>query len=62
MAGKLYALKEDSPPLVMDPLTLETEGYSDFGGRMKGQTFSAHSKIDPDTGNLCHFGYRQTGR
>ena len=30
--GKLYALKEDSPALVMDPVTLETEGYSDFGG------------------------------
>ena len=26
--GKLYALKEDSPALVMDPVTLETEGYT----------------------------------
>lgn len=60
-AGKLYALKEDSPALLMDPLTLETEGYTDFGGRMKGQTFTAHPKIDPVTGNMCAFGYASKG-
>lgn len=60
-AGKLLALKEDSPPLVMDPLTLETEGFSDFDGKMRNQTFSAHPKIDPVTGNLCNFGYAATG-
>jgi carotenoid cleavage dioxygenase-like enzyme len=59
--GRLYSLKEDSPPLVMDPNTLETQGYTDFDGKMKGQTFSAHSKIDPETGNLVSFGYNQTG-
>ncbi|MCC6630972.1 MAG: carotenoid oxygenase family protein [Gammaproteobacteria bacterium] len=58
---KLYALKEDSPPLVMDANSLATQGYTDFNGRMKGQTFSAHSKIDPETGNLVSFGYCQTG-
>jgi carotenoid cleavage dioxygenase len=60
-AGKLFALKEDSPPLIMDPLTLATEGYSDFGGKMKNQTFSGHPKIDPVTGNLCNFGYAAKG-
>ncbi|MFA5964862.1 MAG: carotenoid oxygenase family protein [Sphingomonas sp.] len=60
-AGKLLALKEDSPPLVMDPLTLETEGFSDFNGKMRNQTFSAHPKIDPVSGNLCNFGYAATG-
>lgn len=60
-AGKLLALKEDSPPLIMDPLTLETEGYSDFDGRMQSQTFSAHPKIDPQTGNLCSFSYAAKG-
>lgn len=60
-AGKLFALKEDSPPLIMDPITLETEGYSDFDGKMKNQTFSAHPKIDPLTGNMCNFGYAATG-
>ena len=58
--GKLYALKEDSPALVMDPVTLETEGYTDFGG-MTGQTFTAHPKIDPETGDMIAFGYASKG-
>ncbi|WP_404712548.1 carotenoid oxygenase family protein [Sphingomonas sp. MMS24-J13] len=60
-AGKLYAMKEDSPCLLMDPLTLETEGYTDFGGKLKSQTFCAHPKIDPVTGNLCAFAYGTKG-
>jgi len=60
-AGKLFALKEDSPALLMDPLTLETDGYTDFGGRMKSQTFCAHPKIDPATGNMCAFSYASKG-
>ena len=32
----------------MDPATLETEGYTKFDGKMTGQTFTAHPKIDPD--------------
>ena len=60
-AGKLYAMKEDSPCLIMDPLTLETEGYTDFGGKIKNQTFNAHAKIDPVTGNFCNFGYAAKG-
>ena len=59
--GKLYALKEDSPAVLMDPITLKTHGYTDFGGRMKGQTFSAHPKVDPKTGNMVSFGYCSTG-
>ena len=59
--GKLYALKEDSPALVMDPSTLETEGYTKFGGKMTGETFTAHPKIDPETGNMIAFGYASKG-
>jgi len=33
--------------LLMDPLSLDTEGYTDFGGKMQGATFCAHPKIDP---------------
>ena len=36
-AGKLYAMKEDSPCLIMDPLTLETEGDTDFNGKLKDE-------------------------
>ena len=60
-AGKLYAMKEDSPVLLMDPLTLETDGYHTFGGKLKNQTFNAHAKIDPATGNMCTFGYAAKG-
>ncbi|MEY4762402.1 MAG: hypothetical protein RLZZ200_2258 [Pseudomonadota bacterium] len=59
--GRLYALKEDSPAIVMDPRSLDTAGYTDFAGRMKGQTFSAHPKVDPVTGNMVSFGYCSTG-
>ncbi|HZV56033.1 MAG TPA: carotenoid oxygenase family protein [Sphingobium sp.] len=60
-AGKLYAMKEDSPCLLMDPNTLETFGYTDFGGRQQSQTFCAHPKIDPATGNMCAFSYMSQG-
>jgi len=59
--GRLYALKEDSPAVVMDPNTLETVGYTDFDGKMTGETFTAHPKIDPDTGDMIAFGYAAKG-
>ena len=59
--GKLWALKEDSPALVMDPATMETVGYEKFGGKMTGETFTAHPKIDPDTGNMVAIGYAASG-
>lgn len=59
--GTLYALKEDSPPVVMNPDTLETVGYTTFGGRMTGQTFTAHPKLDPQTGQMIAFGYAAKG-
>ena len=59
--GKLWALKEDSPALVMDPATMETVGFEKFGGKMTGQTFTAHPKIDPKTGNMVAIGYAASG-
>jgi len=60
-AGKLWAMKEDSPSLVMDPATMETFGFEKFGGKMTGQTFTAHPKIDPHTGNMVAIGYAASG-
>ena len=60
-AGKLWAMKEDSPALLMDPVTMETTGFETFGGTMKGQTFTAHPKIDPLTGNMVAIGYAASG-
>jgi carotenoid cleavage dioxygenase len=66
--GRLLAFKEDSPPLAMDPLTLETHGYYWFDGRFssdgakfKSQTYTAHPKIDPKSGELFGFGYAAKG-
>ena len=60
-AGKLWAMKEDSPALIMDPVTMETEGFEKFDGKMTGETFTAHPKIDPDTGNMVAIGYAASG-
>lgn len=60
-AGKLWAMKEDSPALLMDPATMETVGFEKFGGRMTGETFTAHPKIDPATGNMVAIGYAASG-
>ena len=60
-AGKLWAMKEDSPALLMDPATMETIGFEKFGGRMTGETFTSHPKIDPKTGNMVAIGYAASG-
>lgn len=59
--GKLWAMKEDSPALVMDPATMESFGFEKFGGKMTGETFTAHPKIDPKTGNMVAIGYAASG-
>ena len=60
--GKLLALKEDSPPVVLDPDTLETvDDYYTFGGKLKSLTFTAHPKIDSESGELLAFGYEASG-
>ncbi len=59
--GYLYGLKEDSPAVAMDANTLETFGYTDFGGQVTSPTFTAHPKIDPTTGDMCCFGYAAKG-
>src|ERR1019366_6776248 len=60
-AGKLLALREDPPPVAMDPLTLETLGNWDFEGTLPGPTFTAHPKIDPETGQMIAFGFAPKG-
>ncbi|WP_137130929.1 carotenoid oxygenase family protein [Rhizobium sp. FY34] len=60
-AGKLFALKEDSRPIELDPNTLDTIGYYDFDKRLTQGTFTAHPKIDPETGELIAFSYNAEG-
>jgi carotenoid cleavage dioxygenase len=60
-AGKLFAMKEDGPPYELDPKTLATKGPMTFGGKFGSQTFTAHPKFDPVSGEMICFGYEATG-
>jgi len=55
-AGRLLALWEGGPPHALDPRSLETVGPYDFGGKLAG-AFTAHPKLDPETGEMLCFGY-----
>ncbi len=60
-AGKLLMAKEDGRPYQVDPITLETLGSYDFGGKLKSDTVTAHVRIDPQTGELFFYGYEADG-
>lgn len=60
-AGRLLALKEDSLPYELDPVTLETRGRFDFGGALDSATFTAHPMVDGRTGEMVAFGYQAKG-
>lgn len=53
-SGRLLSLWEGGPPYELDPQTLVTKGVADFGGAVR--SFSAHPKIDPESGELFNFG------
>lgn len=59
--GKLFCLKEDSLPYIVDPQTLRTLGDWNFDGQWHSQTMSAHPKIDPVTGEMVAYGYQAKG-
>jgi carotenoid cleavage dioxygenase len=59
--GKLLALKEDARAWEMHPHTLETVGEFDYQGKLRSQTMTAHPRLDPETGELCFFGYEASG-
>ena len=61
ISGRLYATKEEGLPYEIDPNTLETLGEVDFDGAWKSETFTAHPKLDPDTGETFAFGYEAAG-
>jgi carotenoid cleavage dioxygenase-like enzyme len=54
-AGKLLALEEGHQPFALEPHTLKSLGYVPYAG--SAQRFTAHPKIDPETGELVFFGY-----
>ena len=54
-AGKLLALEEGHQPFEVDPQTMAPRGYVPYAGR--AGRFTAHPKIDPETGEMVFFAY-----
>lgn len=53
---QLLALDEGSKPFELEPMSLESKGYTESGRRLSG-AMTAHPKIDPESGELHGFGY-----
>ncbi|MCL6250335.1 carotenoid oxygenase family protein [Altererythrobacter sp. KTW20L] len=60
-AGRLFMTKEDGRGYEVNPHTLETVGKWDYEGKLRSQTFTAHPRVDPVTGELFFFGYEAGG-
>jgi len=60
-AGRLFMTKEDGRAYEIDPETLATIGKWDFYGALRSETFTAHPRVDPATGELFFFGYEAGG-
>jgi carotenoid cleavage dioxygenase-like enzyme len=60
-AGRLLMTKEDGHPYAVDPLTLDTLGSFDFGGKLKSETMTAHVRVDPESGEMFFYGYEADG-
>jgi len=56
-ANRVLALWEAGLPHELQPETLETVGFFDFGGKMNGPV-TAHPKLDARNGDLLFFGYQ----
>lgn len=56
LPDKLLALWEGGNPHALDLQTLETFGLDDLSGLTRSDPFSAHPKIDPQTGEIYNFG------
>jgi carotenoid cleavage dioxygenase-like enzyme len=59
--GRLLALKEDGLAMEIHPQSLDTVGTWNYRGKLKSQTMTAHTRLDPDNGQLCFFGYEAGG-
>jgi carotenoid cleavage dioxygenase len=60
-AGRLFMTKEDGRGYEVNPHTLTTAGKWDYQGKLKSQTFTAHPRVDDQTGELFFFGYEAGG-
>ncbi|WP_287459002.1 carotenoid oxygenase family protein [Sphingomonas sp.] len=60
-AGRLFMTKEDGLAYEIDPVSLETIGRWDYYGALRSETFTAHPRVDPATGEMFFFGYEAGG-
>jgi carotenoid cleavage dioxygenase-like enzyme len=60
-AGRLFMTKEDGLGHEINPHTLETVGKWTYYGALKSETFTAHPRIDAETGEMFFFGYEAGG-
>jgi all-trans-8'-apo-beta-carotenal 15,15'-oxygenase len=58
LPDKLLALWEGGFPHQLDLQSLETVGLDDLGSLQREETFSAHPKVDLDTGEIFNFGVK----
>lgn len=56
LEDKVLALWEGGLPHALDPNTLETFGTDQLENLSSGSPFSAHPKVDPETGEIYNFG------
>ncbi|RKF20647.1 carotenoid oxygenase family protein [Altericroceibacterium spongiae] len=59
--GRLFMTKEDGLGYEVNPHTLETAGKWTYYGALKSETFTAHPRIDDETGEMFFFGYEAGG-
>ena len=58
--GQLLALSEATAPTAVDPVTLDSKGLWNFAGTLPSKvTFTAHPKLDPETGDGFAYGITQ---
>ena len=57
-AGRTWALVESGPPPVELGYELDTVGANPFFGTLADGAFTAHPKLDPDTGDLHAIAYK----
>ncbi|HUN50893.1 MAG TPA: carotenoid oxygenase family protein [Candidatus Sulfotelmatobacter sp.] len=58
--GRLLALEEAHQPFELDPESLAPRGYQSLDGKIE-RRFTAHPKIDPETGEMVFFAYAAAG-
>jgi carotenoid cleavage dioxygenase len=58
--GRFLVMEEGHPPFAVDPVTLESLGSYNYGGKLT-TAMTAHPKLDPVTGEMVFFAYMASG-